>query len=205
MATGADVVVSPLIGALLDKLDSGVLNDFGLKWGVAKELTDLSKALQVISEMASVAEIQIEDACLDIFLRDVVYKGTYTPEEFMYEAHRQILEDESTTKRKVRREYIYFTFNDKEKLYRDEIKTTVTTLIKELVEIEEKIKPNYLKLINSKKWRVDETRRKLQVLSLLDKRPTTVSFVDENVHYLSSDRWSEWRRNYINTRTTSQR
>nr|DAD19488.1 TPA_asm: hypothetical protein HUJ06_020951 [Nelumbo nucifera] len=99
MATGEDVVVSSLVQALLDKLCSNLLIDFGLNWGVEDELRDLCKILQLIYQIACVAEeMQMKDTCLKIFLgeiRNVVYRTTYTMDEFIYESHRQCLEDES--------------------------------------------------------------------------------------------------------------
>nr|DAD20905.1 TPA_asm: hypothetical protein HUJ06_022368 [Nelumbo nucifera] len=133
--------------------------------------------------------MQMKDTCLKIFLReirDVVYRATYTIDEFIYESHRQSLEDENNWSisrtgagRKVH-EYINFSFNKQQILHKYEIPSVKTDLTKELVEIEEEIKPNYLNLISSDKWELDEKERRLQAVSSLDKRQESISCVDES-------------------------
>ncbi|XP_010276319.1 PREDICTED: putative disease resistance protein RGA3 [Nelumbo nucifera] len=146
MATGADVVVSPLVQVLLHKLDSSVMSDFGKQWSTREELDDLSAILQLINRMvSSIEDMQIRDPCLPIFLGDLrqfVFKATVTVDNFIYEAHRQSVSGK--------------------------------------IEIKEKIESKYLNLISSDKWCHDETERRLQTISSLDKRIKSSSIIDDS-------------------------
>nr|DAD32213.1 TPA_asm: hypothetical protein HUJ06_011064 [Nelumbo nucifera] len=56
MATTADVVVSPWLEGLLNKLDSPWMIKFGSEWGVQEQLIDLFRTLQEAHAMASSTE-----------------------------------------------------------------------------------------------------------------------------------------------------
>nr|DAD32191.1 TPA_asm: hypothetical protein HUJ06_011042 [Nelumbo nucifera] len=99
MATTEDVVVSPLLQALLNKLNSSWMIKFGSDWGVDQERDNLCITLQGAYAMASSTEdMQISDPRLKFLLkhmREVVHKATCILDEFIYEAvQRKILEEE---------------------------------------------------------------------------------------------------------------
>ncbi|XP_019056015.1 PREDICTED: putative disease resistance RPP13-like protein 1 [Nelumbo nucifera] len=180
-----EVIISPLIRAMLDKLDSSAMSDFAYQWSTGKELKDLSETLRLIYRMASSLEdMQGRDPCLPIFLgylREIVFRATSTLDEFIYEAHRQSLENEnksSWTGGKVR-QFIYLSSFGNQILRRHEIPAFITNIKTELVEIKEKTISTYQDLISSDKWRPDEMERRLQTISSLDKRVMSGSMIDD--------------------------
>nr|DAD32259.1 TPA_asm: hypothetical protein HUJ06_011110 [Nelumbo nucifera] len=175
MATVADVVVSPLVQALLHKLDSSAINDFAKQWNTEKELKQCSVVLQLIYTMvSSIEDMQIRDPCLPIDLadlRETIFRATATLDEFIYEMHHQRIRGKVG-------QFIHYSFNENQKLRKDEIRGVVADLENELVKIKEKIESKYLNLISSDKWSPDETKRRLQIVSSLDKRTKSGSTVD---------------------------
>ncbi|DAD49372.1 TPA_asm: hypothetical protein HUJ06_031794 [Nelumbo nucifera] len=177
MATVADVVVSPLVQALLHKLDSSAINDFAKQWNTEKELKQCSVVLQLIYTMASsIEDMQIRDPCLPIYLadlRETIFRATATLDEFIYEMHHQRIRGKVG-------QFIHYSFNENQKLRKDEIRGVIADLENELVMIQEKIESKYLNLISSDKWSPDETKRRLQIVSSLDKRSKSGSTVDDS-------------------------
>nr|DAD32185.1 TPA_asm: hypothetical protein HUJ06_011036 [Nelumbo nucifera] len=108
MATTEDVVVSPLLQALLNKLDSSRMIKFISDWGVDQQLNNLFRTLQDAYAMASSTEdMQISDPRLKFILKDmreVVHKATCILDEFIYEAvGRQILRRRRKNRSALRR------------------------------------------------------------------------------------------------------
>ncbi|XP_042492606.1 putative disease resistance protein RGA1 isoform X2 [Macadamia integrifolia] len=89
MANITDVVVSPLVQEMLDKLASPLLREFGSEWGIGRNLQGLSDALERISAMLGFAEeAQRNDRLLKIVLRNLraaVYYADDVLDELSYE------------------------------------------------------------------------------------------------------------------------
>nr|DAD32187.1 TPA_asm: hypothetical protein HUJ06_011038 [Nelumbo nucifera] len=197
MATTEDVVVSPLLQALLNKLNSSWMIKFGSDWGVDRQLNNLSRTLQDAYAMTSSTEdMQISDPRLKFLLKDmrqVVHKATCILDEFIYEAvQRKILEEEEDDEskqicisraaiKKVPREYFSYSLNEKEILYCHEIPSVITGIINEMHEIQQKMNHDYASSVSSVGRNLSEMGKKLNIVSSLDSRPQTVSLVDDRI------------------------
>ncbi|XP_042486092.1 uncharacterized protein LOC122066337 isoform X2 [Macadamia integrifolia] len=88
-----DIIVSLLVSALLEKLSSQALRDFGSVWCVQSALQQLSDVLEKIQELLELAEQAqtkniLVKRCLRS-LRDVAYRAEDILDVFIYEAHKE--------------------------------------------------------------------------------------------------------------------
>ncbi|XP_043717942.1 putative disease resistance RPP13-like protein 1 [Telopea speciosissima] len=182
-ATGlAEIIVSPLVHSMLDKLASPELSDFGASWGVEVQLSDLSNSLKWISSMLClVEESQIKKHLLKIYLgdlREVSFGADIMLDDFIYEAHRLRLEDGRNQNRAMRqvRNYLHFSLNENQMLRRHEIHTVIDKIKDRLVQIGNKIEAHYqnLSVIEGKQVEIE---RRQQTVSLLDTRQKSSSLV----------------------------
>ncbi|XP_058078461.1 disease resistance protein RGA2-like isoform X1 [Magnolia sinica] len=102
----AEAVLSALLQVVFDKLASPILEEYGLLWGVRKEIENLSSTLSTIQAVLEDGEErQLKDKALQNWLgklKDVAYDADDILDEFMMEALRRKVEIRGHVKNMVR-------------------------------------------------------------------------------------------------------
>ncbi|XP_042498754.1 putative disease resistance RPP13-like protein 1 [Macadamia integrifolia] len=190
----AEIIISPLVNTMREKLGAPELRDFGSFWGVEEQLGNLSSTLDGISAMLCfVEESQIRNPLLRIYLGDlkkVILYANLMLDEFIYETLGRRLEDERNQNRarKLVRDFLSFSFNENRMLRRHEIPCVINEIRDKLAQIRESIEPHYLKVVEIE-GREHELERRQRTISLLDTRQKSSSLVvDSDVVGRSEDK-----------------
>ncbi|XP_042520583.1 putative disease resistance protein RGA3 [Macadamia integrifolia] len=146
--TRADIVVSPTVQAILNKLDDPLLlQDFGSMWCVERELYKLYCIMERIKTILEVVENkQRKDGLMKHFLEDLrslVYYIDDVLDEFLTEI-RKLRDDRIQSKNRNQvPSYLSFSLNENHMLSRKDIGPFVNKINEELAVIEEKLVKHY--------------------------------------------------------------
>nr|DAD35771.1 TPA_asm: hypothetical protein HUJ06_006411 [Nelumbo nucifera] len=145
--TRTDVVVSPIVQSMLDKLSSPELRDFGSSWEVGFELAELRKTLQTIQAMLGfMEELQVRDELVKVLLRDlrgVAYYVDDALDEFIYEVLKERDERSQGRKKKPVRS-LFLSFLNTHNACSPDVASFITKIDEKLADIEKKLQPHYL-------------------------------------------------------------
>ncbi|KAL7169401.1 hypothetical protein ACSBR2_034445 [Camellia fascicularis] len=101
----ADLLISPLVTSILRTLNSLVLKEFGIAWGLKTELEKLESTLSTIQAVLQDAETKRgKSEALKNWLRklnDVAYDADNLVDEFMIEAQRRRMDSDRGIKPQV--------------------------------------------------------------------------------------------------------
>ncbi|CAL5420518.1 unnamed protein product [Camellia sinensis] len=93
-----DLLISPLVSSILKTLNSLVLKEFGIAWGLKTELENLESTLSTIQAVLQDAETKRgKSEALKNWLRklnDAAYDADNLVDEFMIEAQRRRMDSE---------------------------------------------------------------------------------------------------------------
>ncbi|GMP86281.1 hypothetical protein CsSME_00039109 [Camellia sinensis var. sinensis] len=100
-----DLLISPLVSSILKTLNSLVLKEFGIAWGLKTELENLESTLSTIQAVLQDAETKRgKSEALKNWLRklnDAAYDADNLVDEFMIEAQRRRMDSERGIKPQV--------------------------------------------------------------------------------------------------------
>ncbi|XP_010247302.1 PREDICTED: putative disease resistance protein RGA1 [Nelumbo nucifera] len=171
---GEDVLVSLLVAALLDKLTSPALREFGITWGVEDELGELSDVLESIHDMLDLLEnAQRENKVIKRYLmklRGEAYHMDNILDELAYEVIRERNQTSQSRRRKRVSDSLSFSLNSEQKLRQHEIAPLINQINEKLVEMEKKLEIHYLRSLEVKQVEtIKKTDLRWKTSSLVDR------------------------------------
>ncbi|XP_043694476.1 putative disease resistance protein RGA3 [Telopea speciosissima] len=180
--SGEDIIVSPSMQAILNKLEDPLLSDFGSMWGIEKELLELHRTAERIKAVLEVVENkQRNDGLLKLSLKDLRGEAYYTDDmldEFLYESLK--LQDERFRgkKRKQVPSFLSFSLNENQLLRQCDIARITAEISEKLAIIEKKLEKHYFQ--GPAEQRQHEMLTRLQSFPPRETKAVVGSIVDEN-------------------------
>ncbi|XP_043688400.1 putative disease resistance protein RGA4 isoform X2 [Telopea speciosissima] len=179
----ADIVVSPTLQAILNKLDDPLLlQDFGSMWRVERELYKLYCTMERIKTILEVVENkQRKDELTKHCLEDLRSKAYYIDDvldEFLTEIHK-LRDDRIQSKNRGQvPSYLSFSLNENHMLCRKDIGPFITKINEELADIEKKLEQHYFQ--GQTELKQHEMFTRLQPFPSRDMSRMVGSIVDQN-------------------------
>ncbi|XP_042488350.1 putative disease resistance protein RGA3 isoform X2 [Macadamia integrifolia] len=180
--SGEDIVVSPTVQAILNKLEQPLLIDFGSMWSIERELLELHRTAERIKAVLEVVENkQRNDGLLKLSLKELRDEAYYTDDmldEFLYETLKLQGERIRGKKRKQVPAFLSFSLNDNQLLRQRDIARITAEISEKLGLIEKNLEKHYFQ--GPAERRHHEMLTRLQSFPSRETKAVVGSIVDEN-------------------------